>query len=128
MADEAQIIYEYTNGSDVSIKSDDLKIEPKRLFISTSARPDGKIYVHDPNVVQRIFTGTGIIAGADAKELHDVMVAAITYDGTYPRIQKIYWTGALTSTNIPVTGEIVFGDEGSGFWNVTFTFKEYTDA
>ena len=125
MADEAQVIYEYTNGNTVSIKTNDLVIEPRRLFVTITARPDGKIYVDDPGIVQRIFTGTGTIAGADAKELHDVQIAAITFDGTYPRIQKIYWTGAITTTNVPVSGQFKFSDRGSGNWGVTFTLTEY---
>ena len=126
MANEYQIVYEYVNGSDVEIRSNDMKIDPQRLFVSITARPDGNIYVDDPAVVQRIITGTGTIPAADANELHDVQIASITFDGTYPRIQKIYWNGALTETNIPVSAHIVFGDEGAGFWNVTFTFTEYT--
>ena len=128
MADEAQIIYEYTNGNTVSIKTGDLKIDPRRLFVQITARPDGNIYVDDPGVVQRFFTGTGVISGADANELHDVQIASITFDGTYPRIQKIYWSGALTETNIPVSGHFVFMDQGAGFWNVAFTLTEYTTS
>lgn len=126
MADEAQIIYEYTNGNDVSIKCNDLKIDTGRLFVKITARPDGNIYTDDPGIKQRTFTGTGVIAGADANELHDVQIASITFDGTYPRIKKIYWTGALTETNIPVSGHFVFNDLGSGFWEVAFTLTEYT--
>lgn len=126
MADEAQIIYEYTNGNTVEIKTNDLKINPQRLFVQITTRPDGNIYVDDPGIVQRVFTGTGIIAGADANELHDVQIASITFDGTYPRIQKIYWTGALTETNIPISGHFVFADQGAGYWGVSFTLTEYT--
>ena len=126
MADEAQIIYEYINGSSISIKTNDLKIDPQRLFVSITARPAGNIYVDDPGIVQRIFTGTGIITGANANTLHDVQIASITFDGSYPRIQKIYWTGATTETNIPVSGHFVFSDQGSGQWGVSFTLTEYT--
>ena len=126
MADEAQIIYEYVNGSSISIKTNDLKIDPKRLFVKITARPDGNIYVDDPGIVQRIFSGTGIITGANANTLHDVQNAAITFDGNYPRIQKIYWTGATTETNIPVSGHFVFDDLGSERWGVTFTLTEYS--
>ena len=128
MADEAQIIYEYVNGSDVEIKCFDLKIDPRRLFASTTARPDGNIYHDDPNIPQRIFTGSGMIEGADANELHDVQMASITFDGTYPRIKKIYWTGALTETNIPVSGDFFFSDMGFGFWFVSFILTEYNSA
>lgn len=126
MADEAQIIYEYINGSDVSIRSNDLHIHPMRLHVQETARPDGKIHMDDPGITQTIFTGTGIITGVDANELYDVQKASITFDGTYPRIKKIYWTGAITETNIPVSGDFFFDDLGFGFWNVSFTLKEYT--
>ena len=125
MANEAQIIYEYSAGLDVSIKSNDLKIDPRRLFVDITARPDGKIYVDDPGIVQRVFTGTGEISGADANELHDVQMASITFDGTYPLIKKIYWTGAITESNIPVSGHFVFEDLGNEMWGVTFTLTEY---
>ena len=126
MANEAQIIYEYTNGNDVSIITNNLKIDTQRLHVKITTRPDGNIYVDDPGIVQRVFTGTGIISGADANELHDVQVASITFDGTYPRIKKIYWTGATTESNIPVSGHFALRDLGSGFWNVTFTLTEYS--
>jgi len=126
MADEAQIIYEYTNGNDVSIKTDDLKIDPRRLFVQITARPDGNIYVDDPAIIQRIFTGTGTIEGSDANELHDVQIASITFDGTYPRIKKIYWKTGATEDNIPVSGHFVFGDLGFGMWTVSFTLTEYS--
>lgn len=126
MADEAQIIYEYVNGSDVEIKTNNLNIDTLRHFASETARPDGNIYMDDPGVTQAIFTGTGIIVGADANELYDVQKASITFDGTYPRIKKIYWTGAITETNIPVYGHITFNDLGFGYWEVTFELKEYT--
>ena len=125
MADEAQIVYEYINGSSVSIKTNDLKISIKRLFVQITARPDDKIHVLDPGIIQRTFTGTGTLTGANAKILHDVQVAAITYDGTYPRIQKIYWTGAATVVNVPVFGQFDLDDLGSERWNVSFTLTEY---
>ena len=128
MADEAQIIYEYVNGSDVEIKTNNLKIVPTRLHVQITARPDGNIYVDDPAITQDVFTGTGIIVGVNANELYDVQKASITFDGTYPRIKKIYWTGAITETNIPVTGEFQFNDLGSGYWDVSFTLTEYTSA
>ena len=66
MANESQIIYEYTNGNTVEIKTNDLSIDMQRLYVNVVARPDGKIYVDDPGIVQRVFTGTGTIVGADA--------------------------------------------------------------
>ena len=126
MANEAQIIYEYVNGSTISIITNNLNINTARLHVQITARPDGNIYVDDPGISQRVFTGTGIISGANANTLHDVQVAAITFDGTYPRIQKIYWTGATFESNIPVSGHFTFRDLGSGFWNVTFTLTEYS--
>jgi len=128
MADEAQIIYEYSAGSDVSIKTNDLKITYNRLFMSVVERPDGKIYVDDPTVIQRVFTGTGLISGADMNEMNTVQTAAITYSGLYPRIQKIYFAGAVTITNVEVVLTAFSGaDAGNGFWNVSFTMTEKTD-
>jgi hypothetical protein len=126
MAGEAQIIYEYTNGNDVSIKTDNLKITLNRLFVKVTTRPDGNIYVDDPGIKQRVFTGTGTISGADASELNTVQTAAITFDGTYPRIKKIYFAGATTIANIPVTAHFILTDLGSEKWNVSFTMTEYS--
>ena len=126
MADEAQIIYEYTNGNTVEFKTNDLSIEYKRHGLEVSPRPDDKIYVDDPGVVQRIFTFSAIIPGADADEMDTVQKAAITYDATYPRIQKIYWTGATTETNIPVAiTSYVVSDQGNGQWEAQITMQEY---
>ena len=126
MADEAQIIYEYSVGNDVEIKTNDLKIDIQRLFVRETARPDGNIFNDDPAIPQRIFTGTGIILGADANELHDVQIASITFDGSFPRIKKIFWTGAIFEANIPVVGQFMFNDLGFGYWDVTYTLREYT--
>jgi hypothetical protein len=127
MADEAQIIYEYTNGNDVSIKTNDLKISYKRHHVQRTARPDGKIYVDDPGIEQRIFTGTGVISGADQNEMNTVQMAAITFDGSYPRIKKIYFAGAVTISNIVIELTAFEAlDLGSGFWEVSFEMQEYT--
>ena len=129
LADEAQIIYEYSSGNDVSIKTNDLVITYNRLFMTTTARPDGKIYVDDPAIIQRVFTGTGIISGADMNELNTVQTAAITYSGGFPRIKKIYFSGAVTITNVEVVLENGWSgrDMGFGFWAVSFTMTEKTD-
>jgi hypothetical protein len=127
MADEAQIIYEYTNGNDVSIKTNDLKITYKRHHVQRTIRPDGKIYVDDPGIEQRIFTGTGVISGTDQNEMNTVQMAAITFDGSYPRIKKIYFTGAVTLSNIVIElTAFEANDLGSGFWDVAFEMQEYT--
>lgn len=128
MVSVGQIVYEYSVGADVEIKTDDLKIDPQRLFVQITVRPDGNIYVDDPSITQDIFTGTGVIDGTDANELYDVQKASITFDGTYPRIKKITWFGTTTETNIPVSGHFVFNDLGSGKWGVEFTLTEYTSA
>ncbi len=129
MADEAQIIYEYSNGNDVSIKTWDLVITYNRLFMTKTPRPDGKIYVDDPAIIQRVFTGTGLISGADMNELNTVQTAAITYSGGFPRIKKIYFAGAVTITNVEVVLENGWSgrDAGNGFWFVAFTMTEKTD-
>ena len=127
MSDEAQIIYEYTVGNDVSIRTNDLTITYERVGVQGTLRPDGNFYVDDPGKARRIFTGTGIISGADQEEMNNVQMAAITFDGSFPRIKKIYFTGAKTLTNIVVElTAFSAGDLGFGFWNVTFTMVEYT--
>ena len=127
MAGEAQIIYEYTNGNTVEFKTNDLRIEYKRHGLIVSTRPDGNIYVDDPGVQQRVFSFTAIIPGADADEMDTVQMAAITYDATYPRIQKIYWTGATTETNIPVAiTSYSVSDLGYGQWEASVVMEEYT--
>jgi hypothetical protein len=58
--------------------------------------------------------------------LDDVYTGSITYDGTYPRIQKIYWTGAKTETNIlTAMTKLEATDLGAGNWNVSVTLEEY---
>jgi hypothetical protein len=129
MADEAQIIYEYTNGNTISFKTNNLKITYHRHFLEVAPRPDGNIYVDDPGAEQRVFTFSAIITGADMNTLDGVQMAAITYDATYPRIQKIYWDGATTETNIPIAiTALSTQDMGNGFWNVNITMEEYTTA
>ena len=127
MADEAQIIYEYVNGSDVSIRTNDLNIAYPRLHVQRTVRPDGNIYVDDPGISQRIFTGTGIITGTDQNEMNTVQTGAISFDGSFPRIKKIYFTGATTISNVVVELTAFTADDlGFGFWNVSFTMTEYT--
>ena len=125
MADEAQVIYEYTAGNTISFKTDNLTITWKRLFMTMTSRPDGKIYVDDPAKAQRTFSCTSIISGATLNTLNTVQTAAITYDATYPRLTKIYFAGATTITNVEVAlTELKATDQGNGFWSVDVTFVE----
>ena len=127
MADEAQIIYEYVNGSDVEIKTNDLSIDYKRAHVQRSIRADGKKYTDDPQIQYRVFTGTGIIVGADQNEMNTVQMGTIAFDGSYPRIKKIYFTGATTITNVVVElTSFISSDLGFGYWEVSFTMEEYT--
>lgn len=127
MADEAQIIYEYVNGSDVEIKTNDLKITYIRHLVQRTIRPDGNIYRDDPDIPQRVFTGTGIISGTDQNEMNTVQMGTITFDGSFPRIKKIFFTGGTTITNIVIElTQFSADDMGFGFWNVSFTMTEYT--
>ena len=97
--------------------------------MTITARPDGKIYVDDPAIIQRTFTGTGLISGADMNELNTVQTAAITYSGGFPRIKKIYFSGAVTISNVEVVLANGWSgsDMGNGFWQVSFTMVEKTD-
>ena len=128
MADEAQIIYEYSAAATISFKTNNLKIGYNRLFMTITARPDGKIYVDDPAIEQRTFTFSSIITGANMNTLNTVQTGAITYSGLYPRIQKIYFAGATTLTNIEVAlTALTASDMGNGFWNCDITLTEKTD-
>lgn len=128
MADEAQVIYEYTNGNTISIKTDNLTIEYRRLFMTITPRPDGKIYVDDPTVIQRVFSCTGVISGTNMNTLNTVQTGAITYSGAYPRLTTIYFAGAVTITNVEVAvTSLTATDLGNGFWKVNITFTEKTD-
>ena len=129
MADEAQIDWEYVNGSSIEFKTSDLKITYNRLFQDVTVRPDGNLYVDDPGKVQRTFTFTAIITGATMNTLNTVMTASITYDATYPRIKTIYFTGATTITNIECAmTSLVATDLHNGFWHVAVTLTEYNTA
>ncbi len=127
MADEAQIIYEYTVGNDVEIRTNDLKVRYMRAHVQRTTRPDGNKYVDDPGIPYRIFTGTGIISGTDQDEMDTVQMGAITFDGSFPRIKKLFWTGGTTETNIVIElRDFSADDMGFGFWTVSFTMEEYT--
>jgi hypothetical protein len=55
--------------------------------------------------------------------LDSVQMASITYGADYPRIQKIYWDGDSTETNIEVAlTRLEARDMGAGRWNVTVEF------
>jgi len=125
MADEAQVIYEYTAGNTISFKTNNLKITYNRLFMTMTSRPDGKIYVDDPGKIQRTFSCTSILAGATLNTLNTVQTAAITYDATYPRLTTIYFAGGATITNVEVAVTALSAtDQGNGFWSVDITFTE----
>ena len=126
MADEAQVIYEYTAGNTISFKTDNLTISYKRLFMTMTSRPDGKIYVDDPAKPQLTFSCTSIISGATLNTLNTVQTGSITYDATYPRLTSINLatgTSALTNIEVALT-ELKATDQGNGFWSVDVTFVE----
>ena len=130
MADEEQVIYQYTAAGTVPFRTNDLSITYHKDGLKKSTRPDGKMYVDDPGVEYRKFSFTAIISGADMKELNDVQIAAITYSGVYPRITKIYFAGAVTITDIEVfipDGGITGSDLGNGFWHIRALMEEKTD-
>ncbi len=129
MADEAQIIYEYTNGNDVEIKTNDLKVSYVRAGVQRTIRPDGNKYTDDPDIPYRIFTGTGVISGTDQDEMDTVQMGTITFDASFPRIKKLFWTGGTTETNIVIElKDFSANDLGFGFWEVSFVMEEYTAA
>ena len=126
MADEAQVIYEYTVGNTISFKTSNLKITYYRIGMTVTTRPDGKRYVDDPGKPYRDFSCTSIITGATLNTLNTVQTAAITYDATYPRLTSINLatgTSALTNIEVALT-ELKATDQGNGFWSVDVTFVE----
>ena len=125
MVDEYQVIYEYTDGNTISFKTNDLTIDFTRPKMRVDVRVDGTIVVTDPGNSQKIFQFTARISGADMDTLNTVQSAAIVYTGDYPRIQKIYWNGATTETNIEVAmTELKALDKGAGWWAVAVTMVE----
>ena len=126
MVNEYQITYEYTNGNTVEMRTEDLKVRVMRPHLKVHTRVDGVRVVSDTGHTYRIFACTALLSGDDAKELHDVQNAAITYDGTYPRIQKIYFDGDSTESNIVVamtTFEIL--NIGVSGWSCSIVMEEY---
>jgi hypothetical protein len=130
MADESQVIYEYTNGNTVEFKTDDLTIEIRRPLLKIYVLPDKKIKISDPAAYQRIFSCTSNISGADLKELHDVQIGAITYGAGFPRLQKVRFDGGgvneITNIEVALTS-LKVTDVGAGRWDVAVTFTEITD-
>jgi len=125
MADEYQIIYEYTNGNVINFKTNDLTIEPTRPLLHVDVRVDGTIVVTDPGFAQTTFAFTATISGNDMDTLYGVQTAAIDYTGGYPRIQKIYWDGDSTETNIEVAlTSLKVLDKGAGWWRVAILMVE----
>lgn len=126
MADEYQVIYEYSNGNTISFKTNNLKVSYHREFMRVVTRKDGTRVVIDPNDTQyRTFAFSAIISGNDMDTLDGVQMGSITYSGDYPRIQKIYWDGDSTETNVEVAlTSLVATDLGKGWWNVDITMEE----
>lgn len=129
MADEAQVIYEYINGSTISFKAV-VAIDTIRPYERVTVRPDGNIYVDSPGISQLVFTiSNAIINGTVYNTLLGVQRAAITFDGTYPRLTTINLKSGVTVTNIPVVmGPLKATDQGNGQWDCATTFTEYTTA
>lgn len=129
MADEYQVIWEYTNGNTISFKTDDLQIIYRKPGFKTVVRVDGVKVVSDPGNRQYVFTFTADLSGDDMDTLDSVERGAITYTGAYPRIQKIYWDGDSTETNIEVAipdGGLRVLDIGESGWTVAITMEEKT--
>ena len=127
MAVEDQIIYGYSAVGTIPIKTSGLKITYHRWGMKHTIRPDGKTVTSDPGIEYRKFMATGVITGVKAKELNDVQMTTIVYDATYPRLVKIYFTGAQTEANIEVAildGDLTTNDKGNGWWDISVTFTE----
>jgi len=129
MVDTYHVTYEYSAGNSINFLSNDLIINIRKPFTREIIQPDGGIYVHDPNVRQRVFTGSGVLSGANSNTIHDIENASIDYSGAYPRITVINWDGSTTETNIEVyipDNGIHFRDLGRGWWRVSFEMREKT--
>ena len=127
MADEDQIIYEYSAVGTVPIKTSGLKIQYFRWGMKHKVRPDGKTVTSDPGIEYRKFVVTGTINGNDAKELNDVQMTTIVYDATYPRLVKLYFDGDSTEPNIKVAildGDLTMSDMSNGWWDINVIFTE----
>ena len=130
MADEDQIIYEYSAVGTVPIKTSGLKIQYFRWGMKHTVRPNGSIHITDPGIEYRKFMVSGVINGNDAKELNDVQMTTIVYSGVYPRLVKLYFDGDSTESNIEVAildGDLTMSDKGNGWWDINVTFTEKTD-
>jgi hypothetical protein len=125
MADEYQIQWEYTNGNTIDFKTNDLRITFTRPGLKVETAVDGTILVTDPNNSKLIFNFTAIISGNTMDTLHGVITGNISYDGTYPRIQKIYWDGDSTETNIKCAMTSLSAGDLGGNWEVQVTLEEY---
>jgi len=125
MVDEYQVIYEYSAAATITFKTNDLKITYLRHKMRVDVRVDGTRVVTDPGLKQRLFTFTAVISGNDMDTLDSVQTGAIVYTGLYPRIQKIYWDGDSTETNVEVAlTSLDVLDRGAGWWRVAITMAE----
>jgi hypothetical protein len=124
MADEAQVIYEYTSGNTISFKTNDLQIGFTRPKMRVDTAVDGTILVTDPGNSQLTWTFTALISGNDMDTLHGVQTGAITYSGGFPRIQKIYWDGDSTETNTECALTSLTATDLGGYWRVSITLVE----
>ena len=92
-----------------------------------SAAGVGKVI--DLNQTYRVFSGSSILDAATLAELHTQIqpAAAPTYTGAYPRLIKVYLTGATYWENVEVvcTGlsATIITDN---VWSVKFEFTEKT--
>ena len=124
MADEYQIEYEYTDGNKISVKADTVIIDVIRPHLRVTTRVDGTRVVTDSGFSYQVITCTALIDGDDADTLFDVQSGVIDYTGAYPRLQKIYWDGDSTETNVEVAVvKTNLSDQGDGWWLLSLRFE-----
>lgn len=124
MVDEYQIEYEYTNGNKISVKADSVNIDIIRPHLRVTTRVDGTRVVTDSGFSYPVITCTAMLSGDDADTLYGVQSGAITYTGAYPRLQKIYWDGDSTETNVEIAlVDTKLIDMGDGWWTVSLRFE-----
>jgi hypothetical protein len=123
MVDEYQCEYEYSAGSTISFKTNDLNPRIRRPGLHVDTRVDGTRVVSDTGASYLEITCSAVINGNTMDTLHSVQTGAIVYSGGYPRLKKIYWDGDSTEANYEVAlMDVDPHDLNNGWWVVNLTF------
>ena len=133
---DQQVTYEHSAVSGtIAFKTNNLRI--RRIFLNkgTDIHEDGTIKAFDANRYQRIFTLTATMSGAEYKAFDDLMSPGAgsepDYTTAYPRLTKVFYTNALSWSNVEVICTILDAVmsgrlDGDQAWAVLLEFKEKT--